>query len=38
MSGIKIFAGEKSQYLGKEITKEFGTTLGEVKLSKFSDG
>lgn len=38
MSGIKIFAGEKSQYLGKQITEAFGTTLGEVKLSKFSDG
>jgi len=35
---VKIFAGRATQKLGKEIAEEFGTPLGRVDVSEFSDG
>ncbi len=35
---MKIFAGRATQKLGKEIAEEFGTPLGRVDVSEFSDG
>ncbi len=37
-SPIKLFAGTQSEYLGKEIAKQFGTNLGKFTLHRFSDG
>ena len=37
-SPIKIFAGTGSRYIGEEIAKEYGTTLGKYTLHHFSDG
>lgn len=34
----KIFSGSGSQYLAERIASRFGTTLGKVKIQKFSDG
>ncbi len=34
----KIFACSQSIELAEEIAKEYGVELGDVKLSKFSDG
>lgn len=38
MSEVKIFAGTNSQSLGEKIAKSYGKRLGELTLSKFSDG
>lgn len=38
MSEVKIFAGTNSQKLGEKIAKSYGKRLGELTLSKFSDG
>lgn len=38
MSEVKIFAGTNSQVLAQKISKSFGKKLGELTLSKFSDG
>lgn len=37
-NNIKIFSGQSSEYLAKEIAKSFGTSLGDVSFQKFSDG
>src|SRR6478736_7989403 len=34
----KIFSGTGSQYLAEKIAQKFGTTLGSITISKFSDG
>lgn len=36
--GVKIFAGRATQALGSKIANCFGTTLGDVKVTTFSDG
>ena len=36
--GVKIFAGRASEHLASQIAKSFGTPLGDVKVSVFSDG
>ena len=36
--GVKIFAGRASEQLAANIAKSFGATLGDVKVSVFSDG
>lgn len=37
-TGIKIFAGRASQALAEQIAVHFGTPLGDVKVTEFSDG
>ncbi|ULQ56786.1 ribose-phosphate pyrophosphokinase [Flavihumibacter rivuli] len=37
-STAKIFSGTGSQYLAEKIATSFGTTLGQIKIQKFSDG
>jgi ribose-phosphate pyrophosphokinase len=34
----KIFSGSGSQYLAERIAERFGSPLGRIKISKFSDG
>jgi ribose-phosphate pyrophosphokinase len=36
--GVKIFAGRASEQLAANIAKSFGASLGDVKVSVFSDG
>lgn len=36
--GVKIFSGRASQDLANRIAKSYGTSLGDVKVSEFSDG
>lgn len=36
--GIKIFAGRASQKLAEQIAMKFGGSLGDVKVTEFSDG
>jgi len=36
--GVKIFSGRESKYLAKKIAASYGTSLGDVKVSIFSDG
>lgn len=36
--GVKIFAGRASEQLASNIAKSFGASLGDVKVSVFSDG
>lgn len=36
--GVKIFAGRASEQLAGHIAKSFGASLGDVKVSVFSDG
>ncbi|BDC98925.1 ribose-phosphate pyrophosphokinase [Persicobacter psychrovividus] len=38
MSAVKIFSGTESQYLAEKIAHQYGTEVGDVKISKFSDG
>lgn len=38
MSEVKIFAGSNSTDLAEKIAKNYGKKLGDVTLSKFSDG
>ncbi|MFM7006779.1 MAG: ribose-phosphate pyrophosphokinase [Flavobacteriales bacterium] len=38
MVGVKIFAGRASEQLAANIAKSFGASLGDVKVSVFSDG
>jgi ribose-phosphate pyrophosphokinase len=38
MSEVKIFAGTNSKKLGEKIAKSYGKRLGELTLSRFSDG
>lgn len=35
---IKVFAGSKSEYLGKSICKELGIEMGKMKIEHFADG
>jgi len=35
---VKIFSGEKSQYLGERIADYYGQALGDITLSRFKDG
>ncbi|MFP4555911.1 MAG: ribose-phosphate diphosphokinase [Bacteroidales bacterium] len=35
---IKIFSGRNSNYLAKEIVKQYGTELGKSTVTEFSDG
>lgn len=37
-AGIKIFAGSGSRNLAENIAKSYGVTLGNVSVTKFSDG
>jgi len=37
-SQVKIFSGRGSRYLAEKIADFFGSPLGEVELTKFSDG
>lgn len=36
--GVKIFAGRASKALAEQIATKFGATLGDVKVTEFSDG
>ncbi len=36
--GVKIFSGRESVYLAQKIAASYGTALGDVKVSVFSDG
>lgn len=36
--GVKIFAGRESKDLAERIAKHYGTKLGDVNISQFSDG
>ncbi len=38
MSEVKIFAGTNSEKLGEKIAKSYGKKLGDLTLSRFSDG
>jgi ribose-phosphate pyrophosphokinase len=38
MSGIKLFSGTGSRYLAEKIAKEYDQKLGDLTVSKFSDG
>ena len=35
---IKVFAGEKSRYMGEEICKDLGIELGKMNILHFADG
>ena len=37
-AGVKIFAGRASQDLAERIVQSYGTSLGNVKVTDFSDG
>jgi ribose-phosphate pyrophosphokinase len=37
-AGVKIFAGRASQDLAQRIVQSYGTSLGNVKVTDFSDG
>lgn len=37
-SQVKIFSGSASRYLADKIAEFFGSQLGEIELSRFSDG
>ena len=37
-SKVKIFSGEASRYLGEKIADAYGAPLGDVSVSRFSDG
>ncbi|WP_299703988.1 ribose-phosphate pyrophosphokinase [uncultured Pontibacter sp.] len=38
MPQVKIFAGSASKYLAEKIAAAYGTTLGDLTISRFSDG
>lgn len=38
MSNVKLFSGTNSQYLASKIALSYGLPLGEVTVSRFSDG
>ena len=38
MPQVKIFSGSASQYLAEKIAAAYGTSLGDVSISRFSDG
>ena len=35
---VKIFSGTSTHYLGEQIAKSYGVPLGEVQVTRFSDG
>jgi len=35
---VKIFSGRATRYLAENIALSFGTKLGEVQVTEFSDG
>ncbi len=35
---VKLFSGTASRYLAEEISRHYGTALGEVAVTQFSDG
>jgi ribose-phosphate pyrophosphokinase len=35
---VKIFSGTESQYLAQKIAEEYGDTLGDIEVNRFSDG
>ena len=37
-TGVKIFAGRASKDLAEQIAKNYGVSLGDVKIAEFSDG
>ena len=37
-AGVKIFAGRASKDLAEQIAKNYGVSLGDVKIAEFSDG
>ncbi|NML22709.1 ribose-phosphate pyrophosphokinase [Pseudoflavitalea sp. G-6-1-2] len=37
-NSVKIFSGTGSQYLAEKIAQQYGTTLGKITISRFSDG
>ena len=37
-TSVKIFSGTGSQYLAERIARSYGSKLGSVKVSRFSDG
>lgn len=38
MSDVKIFSSTKSQYLSDKIAEHYGRPLGDIKVTRFSDG
>ncbi|MEO9257584.1 MAG: ribose-phosphate pyrophosphokinase-like domain-containing protein, partial [Crocinitomicaceae bacterium] len=36
--GVKIFAGRASHVIAEKIATSFGVSLGDVKVTDFSDG
>ena len=38
MDSVKIFSGEASRYLSKDIVEYYGAELGDVTVRRFSDG
>lgn len=38
MAPVKIFSGTSTHYLAEKIAREYGQSLGEVSIEKFSDG
>jgi len=38
MPSVKLFAGEKSTYLAREIAEYYGRRLGKMTTKRFSDG
>lgn len=37
-NGVKIFSGRASKHLAEQIATKFGASLGDVKVTEFSDG
>ncbi|MDX5444191.1 MAG: ribose-phosphate pyrophosphokinase-like domain-containing protein, partial [Hymenobacteraceae bacterium] len=38
MPQVKIFSGTSSSYLAEKIAEAYGTKLGDLTISRFSDG
>ncbi|MBP6303650.1 MAG: ribose-phosphate pyrophosphokinase-like domain-containing protein, partial [Bacteroidia bacterium] len=38
LNQIKLFSGTQSRYLAEKIAEAYGTQLGDLSFSKFSDG
>ncbi|MBQ0114936.1 MAG: ribose-phosphate diphosphokinase, partial [Bacteroidales bacterium] len=38
MSSFKVFSGESSRYVAKEIAHDLGVELGNMKVERFADG
>ncbi len=35
---VKLFSGTNSRYLAEDIADHYGSPLGDIQISKFSDG